>query len=324
LANFRIGRKIGNGAYGTVHEAFRVSTGEKLAVKIISFDRDSYEAVKSEAWICQQLQHENIARVYDVIEVENRVFIFMEFCENGELFEYIKKNGPLGEELAARIFLQLHSAVRYLHLKKIAHRDIKSENVLLTAQMNPKLIDFGLSKEYSVMSPMMETFCGSPSYVAPEIIKKLKYSGEKVDVWSLGVTLYIMLEAAEPFFSKSNSETKSKITSLQWSVPTHSSKLAIELYELIFIAAPVRITLAAMPNTAFFEKYGGKRGRFESRSTQKTERMSTGEGVELVLPEIGARRKEASSWMKVFLNSELKERNEQKAAYNSILSRQSK
>lgn len=100
------------------------------------------------------------------------------------------------EEVAGKIFVQLYSAVKYLHLKNIAHRDIKAENVLLDAQMNPKLIDFGLAREYNAFNPMMETFCGSPSYVAPEIIKKQKYVGEKVDVWSLGVTLYVMLEAA--------------------------------------------------------------------------------------------------------------------------------
>ena len=101
----------------------------------------------------------------------------MEFCENGELFEFVKTRGPMKEELAAKIFMQIYSAVKYLHLKKIAHRDIKTENVLLDANMNAKLIDFGFSKEYTSEDPMMETFCGSPSYVSPEIIKKQKYNG---------------------------------------------------------------------------------------------------------------------------------------------------
>ena len=110
--------------------------------------------------------------------------------------------------------------------------------------MNAKLIDFGFSKEYTSEDPMMETFCGSPSYVSPEIIKKIKYNGEKIDVWSLGVTLYIMLEASEPFYGETTSDVKIRIANFHWTPCFHSSAEAKHLYELIFVPSTYRIGLS--------------------------------------------------------------------------------
>lgn len=213
----------------------------------------------------------------------------------------------MSHESAAKIFMQVYSAVKYLHFKKIAHRDIKTENILLDANMNAKLIDFGFSKEYSSEDPMMETFCGSPSYVSPEIIKKLKYNGEKIDVWSLGVTLYIMLEASEPFYGETTSDVKIRISNFHWTPSFHSPAEAKQLYELIFVPPAYRIGLSEMQNTAYFEKHyklSQKKLRIESRSTQKTERTSTGENELVLLPSLAAVNHKSVSKSRVRVSSE--------------------
>lgn len=134
----------------------------------------------------------------------------MELCENGELFDYINDKGSLGQSLGGKIFYQIYEAVNYLHQNKIAHRDIKTENILLSKEMNAKLIDFGLANSYSE-SNRLKTFCGSPSYLAPEIIQRKTYNPKMIDVWCLGVLLYIMLEARLPFYDDSDELQKKNI-----------------------------------------------------------------------------------------------------------------
>lgn len=108
------------------------------------------------------------------------------------------------ETTAAKIFSQMISAVQHLHDLKIAHRDIKTENIIIDSEFNAKLIDFGLAKSFNSSSDdFLETFCGSPSYVAPELLENRRYSGQMVDIWCLGVTLYVMLEASLPFDEES-------------------------------------------------------------------------------------------------------------------------
>lgn len=120
----------------------------------------------------------------------------MEYCEKGELFDYINNHGALSIDMAAKIFKQMHSAIAYLHENGIAHRDIKTENILLTKDYDAKLIDLGMAnycKESKNM--MLSTFCGSPCYLSPEILSRKPYDAKSVDIWCLGVTLYVMLTA---------------------------------------------------------------------------------------------------------------------------------
>ncbi len=143
-----------------------------MAIKILQkdlMDAAEMERSKREIAIQRKLQHPNIAKLYDVLETEDRLNIIMEYSEGGELLSYITKQGRLSDVEAKRLFLQLLSAVKYCHSYSIIHRDIKHKNILLDAQKNIKLIDFGLSN-YSQVGSLRSTFCGTPAYAAPEMV----------------------------------------------------------------------------------------------------------------------------------------------------------
>ena len=143
--------KIGRGGFAKVYRAIEVHTNLEVAVKVVEknhFSASQIEKVYQEIEIQKKLNHEGIARIYEVIETEAKIYIFQELCQKGELFDYINSHGPLPEKLAANIFQQIYEAVCYLHSKGIAHRDIKTENILLTHDLKAKLIDFGLSNTY--------------------------------------------------------------------------------------------------------------------------------------------------------------------------------
>ena len=144
----------------------------------------------------------------------------MEICENGELFDYINSHGPIGEKMANKIFYQLYDALCYLHNKNITHRDIKTENILLDSHMNIKLIDFGLATTYE-RGEKLKSFCGSPSYLAPEVVLRKKYDPELVDVWCLGIALYIMYEARIPFYDDNDDVEKNKILNYDYTPMTN-------------------------------------------------------------------------------------------------------
>lgn len=186
-----------------------------MAVKIVSAARlteTQRKTINREIGIQKALVHENIAQIYEVVEQDSNIYIFIEFCSRGELFEHINKCGPLSYNRALKYFKQIYSAVCYLHYHSIAHRDIKTENVLIDERGNAKLIDFGLSSYYGTDdSHFLKTFCGSPSYLSPEMMKKNKYDPKMIDVWCLGITLYAMLRAQLPFYDDDPQEQKNRI-----------------------------------------------------------------------------------------------------------------
>lgn len=140
----------------------------------------------------------------------------MEHCPKQDLLALVNEEGHLSEEIAAKVFIQIYSALEYLHKQGITHRDIKAENILLTEKMDPKLTDFGLSRYYE-KDAMLDTWCGSFHYKAPEIIKHKKYKPELVDLWSLCVTLYVMLVGKEPFNrGEDKAMTKNCIITYAW------------------------------------------------------------------------------------------------------------
>jgi serine/threonine protein kinase len=166
----------------------------------------------------------------------------MEYCKNGELFERINKSGPLTEKEAGKVFNQILSALLYLKRNGLSHRDIKPENILFDDKWNAKLIDFGfccrLNKEFR------STVCGTPSYTPPEIIRKQPYDPELVDVWSLGVTLYVMLAAQFPFDGRDTEHWKKNSLTFRYQLnPTFSTK-AQKLMSSIFVDSKYRPCLA--------------------------------------------------------------------------------
>ncbi|KAK7125646.1 hypothetical protein R3I93_021121 [Phoxinus phoxinus] len=205
VGNYLIGRKLGEGSFAKVWEGLHTTTGEKVAVKVIDkrkIRKDSYVSknMRREGQIQQMIRHPYITQLLDILETENSYYLVMELCPGGNLMNQINAKKRLDEREAQKYVRQLVMAVEQLHKKGVVHRDLKIENLLLDEQDNIKLIDFGLCNCAGILgySDPFSTQCGSPGYAAPELISRKKY-GLKVDVWSIGVTMYIMLTGTLPF-----------------------------------------------------------------------------------------------------------------------------
>jgi len=202
---------LGEGRQGCVKKCFlKEQPNRKFAVKVLTKGRslDSHISDFSyEASILSSVEHEYIVKVFDCFENEHYLYMVMEFVQGGELFDFVKNKGAVDERRAAKFFKQLLEGVAYLHAKGITHRDLKPENILLNHKDNPsilKVTDFGLSRFVSETS-LMESLVGTHSYLAPEILspsKRAKGYTKKVDSWSLGCILFILLGGYPPFSSE--------------------------------------------------------------------------------------------------------------------------
>lgn len=181
------------------------------------------------------------------------MYIFMEYCRNGELFDRINKEGPLSEKDAAKVFQQVLSALVYLRASGLSHRDIKPENILFDEQWNAKLIDFGFGCEGAAR--LRTTVCGTPSYTPPEIIRRQAYDPELVDVWSLGVTLYAMLAAELPFEGEDFEQRKKNILAFRYRAQPNFSSKVQKLFASIFVDAKYRPKLSDLLNSEFALAY---------------------------------------------------------------------
>ncbi|XP_027329403.1 CBL-interacting serine/threonine-protein kinase 11-like [Abrus precatorius] len=204
FGKYEVGRLLGCGAFAKVYHARNIETGQSVAVKVISKKKIAASGlvsnVKREISIMSRLHHPNIVRLYEVLATKTKIYFVLEFVKGGELFGKIAK-GRFSEDLARRYFHQLISAVAYCHARGVFHRDLKPENLLLDEHGNLKVSDFGLSavKEQIHVDGLLHTLCGTPAYVAPEILAKKGYDGAKVDVWSCGVILFVLVAGYLPF-----------------------------------------------------------------------------------------------------------------------------
>ncbi|XP_042311689.1 maternal embryonic leucine zipper kinase [Sceloporus undulatus] len=222
LKYYELHETIGTGGFAKVKLARHLLTGEQVAIKIM--DKlalgDDLPRVKTEIEAMKSLSHQNICRLYHVIETPKKIFMVLEYCPGGELFDYIIAKDRLPEDEARIFFRQIVAAIAYVHCQGYAHRDLKPENLLIDAEHNLKLIDFGLcAKPRGGLDYHLSTCCGSPAYAAPELIQGKAYIGSEADIWSMGVLLYALLCGFLPFDDDNVMALYKKIVRGKYEIP---------------------------------------------------------------------------------------------------------
>ncbi|KAG5238855.1 OPEN STOMATA family protein [Salix suchowensis] len=263
---YELVKDIGSGNFGVARLMRDKQTDELVAVKYIERGEKIDENVRREIINHRSLRHPNIVRFKEVILTPTHLAIVMEYASGGELFERICNAGRFSEmslAMQARFyFQQLISGVSYCHAMQVCHRDLKLENTLLdgSAEHRLKICDFGYSKS-SVLHSQPKSTVGTPAYIAPEVLLKKEYDGKIADVWSCGVTLYVMLVGAYPFEDpdepKNFRRTIHRILNVQYSIPdyVHISSECQHLISRIFVADPAkRITIPEIRNHEWFLK----------------------------------------------------------------------
>ena len=257
MNEYSIKGTIGKGSFSKVKLGINKITGEKVAIKIIDKKKikmnSDRERVQRELNIIKKLNHINIVKIIQIKEDTNNIYIIMEYIENN-LFYYILNNKYLSEQESSFYFFQLISVIDYIHSQGIVHRDLKPENILVTTKGLLKIIDFGLSNYFSKEGKLLSTSCGSPSYTAPEVLLGNKYNGFAVDIWTIGVILYVMLCGNFPFEAKDDNNTLfKKIIKCKVEYPKFIPKCAKNLLEKILTANPEkRITIDKIKEHQFY------------------------------------------------------------------------
>uniref|UniRef100_A0A667ZYT7 MAP/microtubule affinity-regulating kinase 3 n=1 Tax=Myripristis murdjan TaxID=586833 RepID=A0A667ZYT7_9TELE len=240
IGNYRLLKTIGKGNFAKVKLARHVLTGKEVAVKIIDktqLNSSSLQKLFREVRIMKLLNHPNIVKLFEVIETDKTLYLVMEYASGGEVFDYLVAHGRMKEKEARAKFRQIVSAVQYCHQKCIVHRDLKAENLLLDADMNIKIADFGFSNEFT-LGNKLDTFCGSPPYAAPELFQGKKYDGPEVDVWSLGVILYTLVSGSLPFDGQNLKELRERVLRGKYRIPFYMSTDCENLLKKFLILNP--------------------------------------------------------------------------------------
>jgi len=229
VENYHMEKIIGQGSYAVVRLATDKNTNEKVAIKTYEKfklnDVHKRKNVKREISILETLEHPNIIKLHKTIETVTQIHLVMEFTGIQSLHAYLKTkpNRKLPEADAKKIFKQMIEGLSYLHQKNIVHRDVKLENILLDSKLNLKIIDFGFSIEIP-REKTLNVFCGTPSYMAPELAMKKDYHGHLIDIWAAGILLYVLLVGYFPFREANEKELFKKIARGQYELPSHLSE----------------------------------------------------------------------------------------------------
>jgi len=224
---------IGVGGFGKVYKVRHKVSKNVFAIKVINkkkiLEHDLVEQIKLEVKIMYKLNHDHILKLYNHYEDDDNFYLILQFCAKGQIYSLLKKEGRFNEKMAAQYLRECISAVQYLHSldPPIIHRDIKPENILLDSNGIVKLADFGWSNYFDDDNRRL-TYCGTPEYLAPEMIKQSGHD-KMLDVWNLGVLLFELLTGSPPFEGGSQNELFSNILALKIKWPKGFSGIARDL-----------------------------------------------------------------------------------------------
>lgn len=260
FGKYELGRLLGCGAFAKVYHARNVATGQSVAIKCISKQKiikgGLMALIKREISIMRRLRHPHIVKLHEVLATKTKIYCVMEYVKGGELFTKIAK-ARFSEDLSRRYFQQLISAVGYCHSHGVFHRDLKPENLLIDENGDLKVSDFGLSAETIQIRTdgLLHTLCGTPAYVAPEILLKKGYDGAKVDIWSCGIILFVLNAGYLPFNDPNLMVMYRKIYKGEFRVPKWTSPDLRRLFSRLLDTNPdTRITIDEILRDPWFRK----------------------------------------------------------------------
>ncbi|XP_047942534.1 CBL-interacting serine/threonine-protein kinase 6 [Salvia hispanica] len=284
---YELGRLLGHGTFAKVYHARHMQSGRNVAMKIVGKEKvikvGMMDQVKREISVMKMMHHPNIVELHEVMASKSKIYFAMEYVRGGELFAKISR-GRLKEEAARGYFQQLISAIDFCHSRSVYHRDLKPENLLLDEEGNLKVTDFGLSafSDHLRQDGLLHTTCGTPAYVAPEVIGKKGYDGAKADIWSCGVILYVLLAGYLPFQEENIVAMYRRIYRGDFKCPPWFSAEARKLITKMLDPNPsTRISIAKIIDSAWFKKSSVKiyRSKEEQEFAAEDEK-SLGKGKE--------------------------------------------
>ncbi|XP_060176069.1 CBL-interacting serine/threonine-protein kinase 11 [Lycium barbarum] len=284
FGKYELGKVLGCGAFAKVYHARDINNGQSVAIKVINkiniSNKDSTlptKHIEREITILRQLRHPYIVKLYEVLATKTKIYFVMEYVKGGELFTQISNKGKFNEDISRKCFQQLISAVNYCHSRGIYHRDLKPENILLDENGDIKVSDFGLSattEQIQSFDGLLHTVCGSPAYVAPEILTIKGYDGAKTDIWSCGIILYVMVAGYFPFYDQNLMLMYKKIYKGEFRCPRWmSSDVKRILSRLLDINPATRITIEEIIRDPWFRK-GLKFIKFSEEEEIKSNSLS--------------------------------------------------
>lgn len=260
MNRYEIGKLLGQGTFAKVYHARKLKTKKSVAVKVIEkgkvMENNLIDQIKREISTMRLVKHPNVVQLHEVMASKTKIYFAMEYVKGGELFNKIAK-GRLKEEAGRKYFQQLVAAVDYCHSRGVYHRDLKPENLLLDEFGNLKVTDFGLSAlvDCKRQDGLLHTTCGTPAYVAPEVLHKKGYDGEKADIWSCGVILFVLLAGYLPFNDPNIMGMYRKISKGEFKCPSwFAPEVKILLSKILDPNPNTRITLDKIMENPWFQK----------------------------------------------------------------------
>ena len=267
LGKYEVGKLLGHGTFAKVYHARNAKSLESVAIKVLDKEKilkgGMMAHIKREIAILRRVRHPNIVQLFEVMATKSKIYFVMEYVRGGELFCRVAK-GRLREETAKKYFQQLISAVGFCHARGVYHRDLKPENLLLDENGDLKVSDFGLSavSEQIRQDGLFHTFCGTPAYVAPEVLALKGYDAAKVDIWSCGVILFVLMAGYLPFHDQNVMAMYRKIYKGEFRCPRwFSPELIALLIRLLDTNPETRIAIPDIMENRWFKK-GFRRVRF--------------------------------------------------------------